>query len=113
MVEKHFKHILLENMGILDTPEQWKKVLDIIPEESIREKMASKWGQEKSKSASEKWDMLVKEDAKAKRKFKDNVVRDIMFQLCYPRLDVKVTTGINHLLKSPFCVHPKTRKFMV
>jgi DNA primase small subunit len=97
-------------MGILDSPEHIKKLLEIIPEESIRDKLTTKWA-DKSKSASEKWDMLVKEDGKAKRKFKDNVARDIMFQYCYPRLDTNVTIGMNHLLKSPFCVHPKTRKY--
>lgn len=34
--------------------------------------------------------------------------RDAAFALCYPRLDVEVSKKRNHLLKAPFCVHPKT-----
>jgi len=38
---------------------------------------------------------------------------DLVCHYLYPRLDEKVTTGLNHLLKSPFSVHPNTGKICV
>ncbi|XP_009332449.1 PREDICTED: nascent polypeptide-associated complex subunit alpha [Pygoscelis adeliae] len=36
-----------------------------------------------------------------------------MLQYCFPRLDINVSKGVGHLLKSPFSVHPKTGRISV
>ena len=43
----------------------------------------------------------------------DLTIENLVMTYLYPRIDANVSTGINHLLKSPWCVHPKTGKICV
>jgi len=109
---------LLESQGWMDTPEACDKILEFI-DPSLRDEFRPSNDDD---AGLQKWFELknrVKSFLFRQKKFTaaTNSVRSclqrIVFYHAYPRLDVNVSKHLNHLLKSPFCVHPKTGKVCV
>ncbi|XP_063531763.1 DNA primase small subunit [Cydia strobilella] len=117
VIDRYFEDVV-KDQEFFGTPERLQNFLKMIPDETFRTQVQTHL--EKSKAPSlDKWNTFAKlyesycrENGSAGRKLK-YLLEEIKIQYCYPRLDVNVTKGFNHLLKSPFSIHPKTGKVSV
>lgn len=117
IVEPLFNDIIIEDQDVFGSQAGVEKLLKMVSEENCRKELQQQLASSSADSRTV-WNTFVGyfESLRVRGQLKPKlryIVEEVQMAMLYPRLDINVSKGTNHLLKAPFCVHPKTGKVCV
>lgn len=117
VIDEHFEDLMVDKQDFLANEHLVQNVIDLLPpliksgERNDDQNFQSALYMCKMHklSTAECWATIKQSAQKYKSRVKSRYyMEEVKLHHCFPRLDTNVTRGMNHLLKLPFCVHPKT-----
>ncbi|KAG6866642.1 hypothetical protein C0991_000752 [Blastosporella zonata] len=118
ILKETFSDLILNDQDLFASQEGYEALLEQIPDSHTVAELRAKWSNDPTRSSEDKWQDFknaVKgyEKGSSQRNNLLAAMEDIILFYTYPRIDAEVSKHRNHLLKAPFCIHPKTGRVCV
>lgn len=109
VIDENFEDLMVDKQDFLGNEHLVQNVVDLACDDKELHRKLIGLCKMHHKSSTDCWTTMVNASNSYKgRRGYNYFLQEVKLQHCFPRLDTNVTRGMNHLLKLPFCVHPKT-----